>query len=267
MRDAIPDRVRLHRAEGSGVCVAEFEGDLDLALVDIAQPQMETMLEVGCTSFVLDLSSVDYADSSALGLMVWLNERISRSGGRIVVAGANRNVTRVLEISGLVNVVDTISTAEDVTSAVESVTLVSEPADAVWTQRFGAPANVGEIAALRRRVVDLVMPLGMTEQTAFDLQVAVGEALANAVRHGSPGGARDRVGVTVTAYPDRVCVDVTDSGEGFDGAQSGAGDVYAPCGRGVVFMRALTDSVEFLAGDGGGTRVRLVKHIPHEAAG
>jgi len=69
----------------------------------------------------------------------------------------------------------------------------------------------------------------------FDIRVAVGEALANAIKHGSPKGEGDNVDVVVTAYPDRIKVAVTDRGTGFDGQLARQLDPYAPSGRGVLF--------------------------------
>ena len=37
-------------------------------------------------------------------------------------------------------------------------------------------------------------------------------------------------------------------------------DLYAPSGRGIMFMRALMDRVDFEPAPGGGTLVRLTKH-------
>jgi serine/threonine-protein kinase RsbW len=79
------------------------------------------------------------------------------------------------------------------------------------------------------------------------------------VRHGSPHGSDDRIVVGVTAYSDRVSIAVMDSGCGFDGSLATSDDVYAPSGRGVMFMRALMDSVQFARCPGGGTMVTLVK--------
>ena len=42
-------------------------------------------------------------------------------------------------------------------------------------------------------------------------------------------------------------------------------DVYASNGRGVLFMRALADSVDFERGEAGGTCVRLAKRRPMTA--
>lgn len=261
MHGADATHVRIERAEGEDTCVVRFDGELDLAVVAAAKPLVQAMIDSGCTSFVLDLSNVTYADSSALGLIVWLNDRIVAEGGRIVAAGADRNVTRVLELSGLLSVAESISASDSAEDALDSLALAREPSIELWTERFEARASVDELAVLRRRVIELTAPLGLSEQALFDLKVAVGEALANAVRHGSPRGEADSVGVAVTAYADRVAVDVSDSGPGFDGSLHCGSDLYAPCGRGVVFMRALTDALEFREAPGGGTVVRLVKHL------
>ena len=69
-------------------------------------------------------------------------------------------------------------------------------------------------------------------------------------------------------YPDRVVVEVTDCGEGFEPAGEGCagevGDAGATLerGRGIKLMRMLADSVEIGPKTSGeGTVVRLVKLI------
>lgn len=251
----------MRRAEGAECCVVELEGELDLEMVGLVKPRITSMLEGGCSSFVLDMSRVKYADSSALGLIVWLNDRVEPLAGRIVAAGADHNVARILELSGLLSVASSISAAETAEDALAALSLGAVESDPVWSQTFSAPALVSELTALRGRVVELAAPLGLSGQALFDLKVAVGEALANAVRHGSPQGEDDTIEVTVTAFPDRVAVDVADRGTGFDGVLECGTELYSPCGRGVMFMRALTDSAEFRSRTGGGTLVRLVKHL------
>jgi len=123
------------------------------------------------------------------------------------------------------------------------------------------PASAATLAQIRSDVCDVLAPLGIPESTMFDIRVAVGEALANAIRHGSPGGVSDTISIEITAYTDRVSVRVTDSGSGFDGATCKSDDLYASSGRGVIFMRALMDTVEFASCSDGGTAVTLVKHV------
>ena len=113
--------------------------------------------------------------------------------------------------------------------------------------------------------VTSIVPLGFPESAIFDIRVALGEALANALRHGRPDSGDGQVSVRVAAYDDRVILEVTDNGEGFDGTISAVKDLYAPSGRGIMFMHALMDRVEFAVAEGGGTVVRLTKHRAREA--
>lgn len=247
---------------GSPVCIVRIDGDLDMSVVPDVRSAVDHAVAGGCVHVVLDLSAVTYADSSALSLLVWLDRRLTPVSGRLVLAGADRNVSRVLELSGLVGVAPSISMADDAQAAAGALDLTPPASEPLWQQHVDVAARVEDMSRVRGTVCEMVAPLGFDDAALFDLKVAVGEALANAVRHGSPGGSEDLVGVTVTAYGDRIVVSVRDSGAGFDGAPPEADDVYASGGRGVMFMRALMDRVEFARSDDGGTLVSLTKRLP-----
>jgi len=221
----------------------------------------------GCVNVVLDLTSVSYVDSSALGLLVWADRTLEPRGGRLVLAGASRNVARILEISGLVEAAPTISAAADAADAVAGLELDDEPDVPLWTRILEFPAHSSSLARMRSDVCGALESLGIDESAFFDIRVAVGEALSNAIRHGSPRGEHDHVSVLISAYRDRVVLSITDRGEGFDGEPAGDGDPYASSGRGVMFMRALMDDVEFQQLPEGGTRVTLVHHLRDGGSG
>lgn len=216
----------------------------------------------GCDNVVMDLRELTYADSTSLSLLVWLDRELEARGGRLVLAGANPNISRVLELSGLIGLAPTIVAAPDVAAAIEGLIPGVRAETPLWTEHLTIPAAPEELPAARTHVADLLEALDIPESTLFDVRVAAGEALANAIRHGSPGGARDMIGVDVAAFPDRVEIVVTDTGCGFDGLACEIGDLYAESGRGVMFMRAFMDHVDFEALPGGGTSVTLVKHVP-----
>lgn len=245
----------------SNICVAKVRGDIDAFTVPDLRAALDTALNRGCTSIVLDLSHVSYLDSSALGLIVWLNRILEPKDGKLVLAGATGDVTRILEISGLIGAAPTVSAASDTTDALAGLTLAAPSGPPLWTQMIQLPAAPASLADARQEICALLEPLELVESTLFDIRVAVGEALSNAVRHGSPRGETDVVLVSVTAYEDRVVLSVTDTGSGFDGFAASTGDPYAASGRGVMFMRALMDQVEFQPLPGGGTSVTLVKHL------
>lgn len=253
-------RFELDKSHATKSCVVRLFGDIDMAVVPELRTELDGALDGGCAHLVLDLTDVVYADSSALGLLVWLDHRLRPSGGRMILAGANEDIARILELSGLTTVASSLATSPDVQTALEGLGMPHEPAAEEWRRELVMPANVNQLGAMREQVCELVKPLGFAESSVFDIRVALGEALANAVRHGSPEEGGADILVRVIAYTDRVVIEIVDFGAGFDGTPRESRDVYAPSGRGITFMRALTDRVEFEKPEGGGTLVRLIKH-------
>ncbi len=127
-----------------------------------------------------------------------------------------------------------------------------------WEHEFTFPATTRQLRAARRRVAAFAEVAGLDEADLFELSVAVAEALANAVVHGSPHGAADDVHVRFFCYEDEVAVEVVDSGEGMAVSPICAAPEVATSGRGIHFMRALADAVHYTCGPFG-TRVLLVK--------
>ena len=257
----------IDRREDHQACVLHVDGDIDIAGVPELRQALDQVIETGCTNVVLDLERVTYADSSALGLLVWLDHRLQPRHGKAVLAGASRDIERIFELSGLLTVAGCLEESEDLGTAMACIDAVATPSELEWSRVIDVAADVRNLAEARDRVCDLVSALEFGDAALFDIKVALGEALANAVRHGSPEDGGADISVEVMAYPDRVVLEVTDSGTGFDGDHACSDDLYAVSGRGVMFMRALMDSVCFAAAENGGTTVRLVKHRVADASG
>jgi anti-anti-sigma factor len=243
----------------SDACVLHVEGDFDSQSVPRVREALNAALSEGYADIVLDLADVVYMDSSALGFVVWADARLQPVSGRLTLAGANSDVARILELSGLVGVAPSVVVAGSIEDALASRHVPPRRDMPLWAESFEFPSEARHMSAARARVAEIVTPLGLTESAIFDIKVAVGEALANAVRHGSPRGPSDVVCVEVRAYPERVDVIVSDNGVGYDGEPAPGRDTLASSGRGVVFMRALMDAVEFRRSAGGGTDVLLAK--------
>ena len=241
-------------------CVIRLSGDIDTAVVPEIKEGIGTALSAGYENVILDLKDVVYADSSALGLIVWLDHQLGPAGGRLVLAGANADIQRILELSGLITFAASIGTSSDVSAALAGLEMVDKPSELLWREDMVMAADVDRLAEVRERVCSVLAPVGFADSALFDIRVALGEALANAVRHGSRNGSEALVRIAVLVFSDRVMLEVCDSGSGFDGIHAGNEDIYAPGGRGVMFMRALMDRVDFEIPPEGGTCVRLVKH-------
>lgn len=256
----------IERHENLKAAVVHLDGDLDLATAPSTRTILESLVETGFTRIVLDLTNVDYADSSALGLLVWLDRVLQVHDGKIVLAAPNRNVRRVLEISRILSVASSMHEERSVDAALAAIEPDHGDAIEEWVEEIIMPADAGHLAAIRDRVSAIIEPLGFSSAALFDIKVALGEALANAVRHGSPGVEGD-IDVRVHAFTDKVILEIEDAGSGFDGDHVCSDDLYASSGRGIMFMRALMDRVEFASSRSGGTLVTLVKHrTPPDAA-
>lgn len=248
----------VRKADAPGVCIVDLHGEVDAALVPDMRTRLEGVIGPSCAHVVLDFSQVTYADSSALGLLVWIGRTVEPCGGSVAVVSPTADVSRVLEVSGLLSVAPALSLATSVEQAVTQHAFEASDAPPLWSAEFALHARVEDLAAVRSAVIQRVMSLGFPESVVFDVKVALGEALANAVRHGSRD-EEDEVRVVATAFEDRLEIDVVDTGAGFDGVHDVGEDVYAHGGRGVLFMRALMDRVDFIPAPDGGTIVRLVK--------
>jgi serine/threonine-protein kinase RsbW len=87
------------------------------------------------------------------------------------------------------------------------------------------------------------------ERTRFRLQVALSEALANAILRGNHEDATKQVSIRVELALTLIRIHVTDQGTGFDPRAVpeplGPDGILEAGGRGLFLIRKLVDSVEF----------------------
>jgi anti-sigma regulatory factor (Ser/Thr protein kinase) len=119
------------------------------------------------------------------------------------------------------------------------------------------PASLDSLGVARSTLERALRDTGWDLASASPVMLAAGEAVANAIVHGSAPGAGVRVGLEVT--PERARVRVVD--EGRDGAVVPACPPELPddtslSGRGLYIMRAVADVCSVRTG-GHGTEVVL----------
>jgi serine/threonine-protein kinase RsbW len=101
----------------------------------------------------------------------------------------------------------------------------------------------------------------MADGSEIDIEMALLEALANAVIHGNGGKSCKRVYVTCRCYMDgEVSIMVRDEGRGFDSNAvldpTFSENLLFTHGRGIYLMKTLMDEVSF---EEGGSVVRMRK--------
>jgi serine/threonine-protein kinase RsbW len=125
------------------------------------------------------------------------------------------------------------------------------------------PSDPNYLSRLRTIVGRLATCAGMDLREVHEAKLAVSEACANAIRHGSPLGQDDRISIKLHFGSNTVVAEITDRGTGFDPSTYRPELRTTPGGYGIPLMKALTDQVEFEK-NGKGMTVRLVKRAKRQ---
>lgn len=234
------------------IALVPLARDLDVTSTASVRDTIEELISAGYRRIVVNMAGVSYVDSAGVALLFSEVRHMRELGGRISLINVGERVMRILRIVRLVDFVPA--------SAAGLRPKVPEPdPKTLPTWRRALTVNPENLADTRGRLGNLLARLPLSADQRFDVMLAVGEAMGNAVDH---AGGQD-VLVTVSSYPDRVVVDVTDYGAGMELAADEAAPASPACaerGRGIRLMRLLVDSVSISRRDGGrGTRVRLVE--------
>jgi len=120
------------------------------------------------------------------------------------------------------------------------------------------------LAKVRKFVAGIAKDCGFDVQVIYDIKVAVGEATANAVEHGSPRGEANRVKIACLCDADTLMITVTDEGV-FKRAFPSPEETVNYRGHGILLMLALMDKVT-IDESGDGTTVSLTKNFRSNSA-
>jgi serine/threonine-protein kinase RsbW len=130
--------------------------------------------------------------------------------------------------------------------------------------RLTIPAKPEYITLGRLALTGLVRlrPEPLSQEVLGDLKLALTEACTNSVRHAYAGG-EGSVQILYELHSDRLVVEVTDEGHGFEvPARPGAvldGQELNEGGLGIAIIEALADELEIREREQGGSSLRFVK--------
>jgi serine/threonine-protein kinase RsbW len=124
------------------------------------------------------------------------------------------------------------------------------------------PATTQSIGKITGAISEILLKMDIPENKRFEIDLAVQEALANAVLHGCNGDPSKTIRCRLNKdQQGHIVITVTDPGPGFkledlkDPQQPE--NLYGDHGRGVYLIRQLMDQVQF---DRGGSEIRMWKY-------
>lgn len=133
----------------------------------------------------------------------------------------------------------------------------------VETTELSLPSRIETVAAAAAAVAEFVGRSGVSDDAAFGIDMAVREAVTNAVLHGNRQDDNKTVELVLKSSPDAVEISVHDQGPGFNPEDvpdpTATENLLKTSGRGIFFMRTFMDEVDWLIRPEGGTTVRMLK--------
>ena len=228
-------------------------GDVSACAATSLRRTLDELISGGTRRIVLNMQDVPYIDSDGLGVLFGCVRSMRERGGLLSLVNVKPEVMRRLSTVRLVDYCP-VSAAGSAPEVVE----LDPGTLPLWKTTL--PVDPADQQAARARITHLAERLDFNPDTVFDITLAAGEAMGNACDH----TAGDGVLATVSAYPDRLIVEVSDSGDGFEPDQlacvrCGEADER---GRGIRLMRLLVDSVMICRRTPGpGMVVRLTKLV------
>jgi anti-sigma regulatory factor (Ser/Thr protein kinase) len=123
-------------------------------------------------------------------------------------------------------------------------------------------ANLERIADF---VTSAALALGLSEQQAFEVQMATDEASANVVQHAYGEGVAGEIYIRCEIKGDELVVTIRDHGRAFDPSQIPEPDLTSPLeerqigGLGLYFMHKLMDRVVFHSDAQTGNELKMYK--------
>jgi anti-sigma B factor antagonist len=81
--------------------VVELRGEVDLASAPQFRRSLHDLIDQGHNRIAMDLSDLEFMDSTGLGVLIGCLKRLKEAEGALVLAGVRPSVARVFEVTGL----------------------------------------------------------------------------------------------------------------------------------------------------------------------
>lgn len=89
------------------------DGDFDMVGAENFRTEADRALDMfPARHMILDLTKLTFMDSSGLGVILGRLRKVQARRGKMALAGANPSIRRVLELSGIMPLIDICATVE-----------------------------------------------------------------------------------------------------------------------------------------------------------
>lgn len=119
----------------------------------------------------------------------------------------------------------------------------------IWSSDHLIPSRTGAGRRVLQELLEQLQRQRWVQHDIFSVQLAVEEALVNAIKHGNRLDDAKQVRVACRVASDRLRIEISDQGAGFDlSAVPNPTDpqhLESPRGRGIMLMRSFMSHVQY----------------------
>jgi anti-sigma B factor antagonist len=112
----------LTRSPNPDTRVLDVEGEIDVYTSTQLKEAIVSTISEGVTHVVMNLSKVEYLDSTGLGVLIGALKRLREKQGNLIIVSPSMRIMRIFEITGLYKIF-TIYQTEDEAASKEGITL------------------------------------------------------------------------------------------------------------------------------------------------
>lgn len=94
--------------------ILAVSGEVDLATAPTLRQRVVQAIDDGARQVVVDLSEVGFMDSTGLGVLIGGLKRLRQLDGNLIVVNPSDPVHKILEVTGLLDVLGVVESLDDV---------------------------------------------------------------------------------------------------------------------------------------------------------
>lgn len=211
----------------SGITLIRLSGDLDLYNAARVKEEAQRLWNEGRRKFIVDLSRLDYIDSSGIGVLLYLYTSSQKRNAHVLFAGVAGSVLKVITLTKLVGF---LPLEDDVDAAKDKLRDLQEESEASEKHRglvVDDDHRLQKTARMYhktfyidftqiRRLSNLIAQQAPPEiQEINMLEQQISEIIKNAVKHGNKNDKSKAVKIWFSFSATHAHLIVEDEGEGF----------------------------------------------------
>lgn len=98
--------IQVDLQESDKVLKGQIRGEIDAHTAPVLREKLEPYQNIESLNAELDLSDVDYMDSTGLGVFVAFYKSVNSQGGHLKLSGLSARLKRLFDITGLGDIMD-----------------------------------------------------------------------------------------------------------------------------------------------------------------